>query len=522
VDLPTREIAATQDPGATPLLSGGHAHPRRRVTQLVVAWSFGALAAIAALVLVVNAVELKAEWAEGLAYLGLCGGITAMCFVGGRSKHRGVLMTAAAILGSSAFIVGAVLSPPSKSASHASPAAATSASSPAVAVAAARTQAPTSTAAPHTATPRPTPTRVVPPTPTSTVFVDPTPALLARIERSIRDNANASADSPNLDNLRLQFDPQNRLLHVYIEPIKSPRDTELISNGSALAVITGRAIWSTYPEVNFITIVVQKPATGGSTPVTSMVTAIYTRATFGLTDFSQFLGTTGDDNKTMLCKADFYSLDHNLWWSLGDKGCMLASDGGVNLDIAGKSYVIPTGTGPINLQSQRQVDLITFIQQEQGIEAASDHNLSVWKTVTTQWTNGQVDIFTYYNLLKAEQQGWSSLADAATQLEAPPGLDPSVSRLADLLQSDSDAMGHAAKFLNTADLEEQHKMTVDLQEANNDALGVFANDATALAQAGLSPITSTLILTCDATTQICTLHPASPPAELFKTNEALG
>ena len=521
VDLPAPEIGPTQEPTATSFLSEGHAHPRRRVTRLVVGWSFGAFAGIAAVVLVVNAAELKAAWAEGLLYLGLCGGISAMCFVGGRSNHRGASMTAAAIVGFSVLIVGAALSPPSKSASHASPAAATSAGSSAVAVAAARTQAPTSTTAPQTATPRPTSTRVAPSTPTPTVFVDPTPALLARIEKSIRDNANASADSPNLDNLRLQFDAKNKLLHVYIEPTKSPRDTELISNGSALAVITGRAIWSTYPEVNFITIVVQKPSNGGSTPVTGMVTAIYTRATFGLTDFSQLRGTTGDDNKTMLCKADFYSLDHNLWWSLGDKGCMLASDGGVNPSVAGKSYAIPTNAGLITLQSQRQVDLITFIQQEQGIEAASDHNLTVWKTVTTQWTNGQVDIFTYYNLLKAEQDAWSSLADAVTRLEVPPGLDSSVAELTDLLQNYSDAMGHAAKFLNTSDLEEQHKMTVDLQQAGDDGVGVFASEATVLVQGGLSPVSSALVVTCDPSTQVCILHPANPPSALFKTNEPL-
>ena len=396
-------------------------------------------------------------------------------------------------------------------AARTNPAAATGAAKPATATGTAKSATATETPQRASATPTTVPATT---TPSATPTAVPTLGLAQRAEKSIRDNKNASADNANQDNLAVSFDADNKSLRVTIKPNKPSSDTGLMSNGSALAVSAGRAVWTTYAEVNFITIAVEKDIAGNSAP-TTMVAALYTRATFGAQDYGQYKKTTGDDNKTMLCMADFYSLDRALWKSLGDKGCMLSSDGGVNAGAAGKTYVIQTSSGPIGIKSQRQSDLLGFLVDFRIYFDLLERNSSAFKEATDAFAADSVTLLSYYNFVVGAGNAFASISKSAQRFDAPPGLDSTVNAVATSADKKSTAMSHLAAFLNKHDLEEQRKALDDLSVANSAqaASAVFLFDQ--FTKAGLRSDIALALVSCDQTTQKCSLRAPSNPADLF-------
>lgn len=205
------------------------------------------------------------------------------------------------------------------------------AAAPTAAVAAAT--APTGQSSiPATAAPAGT---ALPPSAASATATQPQPTAAAppleqRIEKSIRDNKNAVKSGANLDGLAIQFDPSTGWLVVSVKPNNPDKVTQFLTNVSALAVITGKAVWTTYPEVNIISVsgVRDVKDSYGNNHTEGVVFAEYTRETGEKYTFANLKDQPSADNKTMFCTASFYQVSVELWQGLGNKGCMNSYAGG--------------------------------------------------------------------------------------------------------------------------------------------------------------------------------------------------
>lgn len=348
----------------------------------------------------------------------------------------------------------------------------------------------------------------------STQTATPVAALTLRAEKSIRDNRDASADNVNLDVLSVQFEQDNGHLRVSVRPKSPKKNTDLLSNGSALAIITGKAIWTTYPEVAFVTVSVIREASG-STGERVMVSGLFSRETAGMRDYDSLRKLTGKDNKVIFCDADFYSLDRGLWRSLIDKGCMLASDGGVNQSLGGQQYAITFDGGQLELKTLRQVDVLVFTRDFKRITSAIDQNWVAFQDATGLLANGSVSRPSYYNFLRSAEEAMDSLATAAERTDVPPGLDSARNALVALSVARADAFGSLAKYLNKGDLEEQRKAIKRIQDSNSATVAavllVFSN----LTIAGLQADVAWDVIQCDADARSCGFRVLSPGETLF-------
>jgi hypothetical protein len=98
-----------------------------------------------------------------------------------------------------------------------------------------------------------------------------------------------------------------------------------------LAIAVGRAIWSTYAEVNVISLAGLRDVKDkyGNYYAETVVFAEYNRETGEKYNFDNLRNQPSSDNKLMFCTASFYQISIELWHSLGNKGCMSSFVGGV-------------------------------------------------------------------------------------------------------------------------------------------------------------------------------------------------
>jgi hypothetical protein len=166
----------------------------------------------------------------------------------------------------------------------------------------------------------------------SSVVPTPVGSVDQQIEKSIRDNKDAVyTGTYSFDHLAVHFDPTAATLTASINPDNIATDTELLTNASALVIIAGKAVWSTYPQVSTITIKVAQPRKDASGRVSDVdvIVATYGRAKGAVLPFLRLVNQPHDDNKVMLCNADAYSVATYIWGQLGYKGCMALPTGGI-------------------------------------------------------------------------------------------------------------------------------------------------------------------------------------------------
>jgi hypothetical protein len=189
------------------------------------------------------------------------------------------------------------------------------------------TQTPTAAATDEPATQPTSSNTEPPPTPAPPVL-----AIASLAEQSIRDNKNAVKSGASLDNLRVSFDSDSGLLTVMIRPKKIDRDSQFITNGSALAIITGKAVWTTYTEIQRVSVIVHAETKDayGNTHEEQMAVSDFSRETGLKFKYSGIANQPSDDNKTMYCLADFHALSERVWKALKDKGCLTSRIGGLN------------------------------------------------------------------------------------------------------------------------------------------------------------------------------------------------
>ena len=225
------------------------------------------------------------------------------------------------------FVVGAGISPPKDKASKPIPSA-TAATTSAAQV-----------AERVTATSKPSITPQVTVTPA-------TIPLAPQVEKSIRDNKNAVTSGANLDNLQITFDPAEGLLTVSIRPNSPDKDTQFITNGSALSIISGKAIWTTYDRVQKISVQVYRGTkdSHGNLQMEQMAMANYERENGLKYNYGNLKNQSHDDNKLMYCTADFYLLSERVWNALVNKGCLSDRAGGANPSIEEQAFMAPVPT----------------------------------------------------------------------------------------------------------------------------------------------------------------------------------
>lgn len=159
----------------------------------------------------------------------------------------------------------------------------------------------------------------------------PVGSVEQQIQKSIRDNKDAVYPGTyNFEHFAVGFDPATATLTVSINPNDIYTDTELLTNASALVIIAGKAVWSTYPQVSTITVNVAQPRkdTVGRLSDTNVIVVTYGRGKGAPLPFLHLVNQPHDDNKVMLCKADAYSVATYIWGQLKDKGCMPSPTGG--------------------------------------------------------------------------------------------------------------------------------------------------------------------------------------------------
>lgn len=342
----------------------------------------------------------------------------------------------------------------------------------------------------------------------------PTVSVEDRIGKSIQDNKSASSRGVNLDGLRVHLDPNTGRLDVSILRETPSRATEVLDNGSALAIVVGRAVWRTYPDITSISIAVNaRPKNSPSGSPTTPVYAIYEKTPWLEKDYSQLSKSVADDNKTMLCDASFYAIDRALWASLIDPGCMLANEGGSNVAIGGRTYAVKTSTGPIALRDQRQVDVVSYVTRFRAISGPADQNVDSFKQVMAN--ADRTTTASLYNFLLTVKDANESLALAALDLQPPPGFADSSDELRYAFHSRSDALKHLANFLNRGDLEEQRQAMLKLQDADRSVVAAVANLFANVHKAGLRPDKVWDLVVCDSKAKKCQLVSPTDPQSIF-------
>ena len=143
----------------------------------------------------------------------------------------------------------------------------------------------------------------------------PSGTLDQQMEKSIRDNKYAAGDY-TFDHLTVNYTPFTKALVVSVNP-DEPEDTALLTDASELDIISGAAIWSTYPQVQTITVDIFQPKHDSA-----VIWNTYTRATGSALPYLHLKSQPADDNKVMLCGADHFLVATYIWAQLEDKGCM--------------------------------------------------------------------------------------------------------------------------------------------------------------------------------------------------------
>ena len=186
------------------------------------------------------------------------------------------------------------------------------------------TPTPKPSAAPsETPTPKPTRTPTPVPPPTAT----PTPlSFEEQIAKSYRDNRSFMDETPT-QNLQVGFEPSTGEVAIvlYISG-DTPSAGTLMDLASAAGIVASKAIWTTYPQVQTISVAIQadylEKATGASTKQFAVITKV-SRATGSEFVYDGLKNLAYQDNKLFLCDADHYAILPAVYFELVDPGCLL-------------------------------------------------------------------------------------------------------------------------------------------------------------------------------------------------------
>lgn len=345
---PDGELSPPDTPATLPYVqapgSGGASWRRlRRYTRLTALWCAALFAAIWAIGALTYAVHANDDWAVCVAAAGFFGGLALVLFGFGRPKGKALWVVTGAVGGVGLMVASAPFVPSKHEDLHAAAKATPSlVAEPLLASAEPTSKPPRPTAnvsaptATVSATNVPTPTTVVSstnvPSPTANVSATPSsPAALAvRAEQSIRDNRNAVTEGASLDNLRVGFDESTSLLRLSILPNKPKKESQFLTNGSALVVIAARAIWTTYPEVSRIAVEVRRNVRDerGNDHEEQVAVVNFSRENAATFEWLNLRGQPAKDNKKLFCLADFYAMQQFVWAKLENKGCLTGRSGG--------------------------------------------------------------------------------------------------------------------------------------------------------------------------------------------------
>ncbi len=302
-----------------------------RIAGYVIGGLSASIAAIGAIALAIQAAMLDRGWASDVIILGLFGGIACVVFGILQKRARLPLVLGGVVGGIALIALGAPFTPSSKKNT-----AVVSANAPGTSRNAIEHDGQLGSA---TVAAVPTLVAATPALPAATPTVAP-PPIEARVTRSIQDNRNAVSNGGNLDGLLVSY--ESGLLTVRIQPSSPKRDTELLTSGSAMVIIAGKAVWTTYPDVQRISVQVFKGSKEGVAE--QYAVADYSRENAQHYDWSGLKNQPSDDNKKMFCNADFFAVNQGLWGTLDDKGCMRTWSGGPNPTDDERDFVSAAAT----------------------------------------------------------------------------------------------------------------------------------------------------------------------------------
>lgn len=165
-------------------------------------------------------------------------------------------------------------------------------------------------------------TATVPPEPTATTVPLTTEEQFAK---SFRDNKGFMPLAAD-DDLKVTWEPIAGLLTFEIyRGDKNTSTGATLHTGGSTALIANRAIWTTYPAVNEITVQMWEKAINTSTGqqldlVATRITT--TRETASRFDYDGLKSLQISDNKRFFCSADSYQFAPHIYADIGDKGCL--------------------------------------------------------------------------------------------------------------------------------------------------------------------------------------------------------
>ena len=180
--------------------------------------------------------------------------------------------------------------------------------------------APAPSPTPTTAIPTPTLAMPTPPPPT----LPPAPAPMAdQVAKSYRDNLNflGSATAEGLDIVWAEADG---LLTINVTPRALFSEGTALTVAGASAIVASRAVWTTYPSVSEISLLLWTDFTdqNGNTKKEIAALLSVTRPTAEKFDYDGLKGRALSDNKLFFCTVDRYRLHPAVYNALGNKGCL--------------------------------------------------------------------------------------------------------------------------------------------------------------------------------------------------------
>ena len=153
--------------------------------------------------------------------------------------------------------------------------------------------------------------------------VPPEPPFEERAAKSYRDNRGFMLRA-SADGLKVTWTAQGGILIIDLTPKAILSEGDSLTIAGASAIVASRAVWTTYPEVQEITVSIWTSFTdqvGASSQEIAAGTTVR-RPTGDRFQYDGLRDRALGDNKLFFCAADRYQIHPAVYRELKDKGCL--------------------------------------------------------------------------------------------------------------------------------------------------------------------------------------------------------
>jgi hypothetical protein len=149
---------------------------------------------------------------------------------------------------------------------------------------------------------------------------------VADVTKSFRDNL-GYATRASAENLQVEVDESAGMVRITVKPSQVLNEADILTIGSATALVASKAIWTTYPEAQAIYVDVDADVTDqfGATSTKPVAESIVNRGTGSRFIYDGLRDRVNADNKLFYCISDHYVIAAFIYVKLKDRGCLAAA-----------------------------------------------------------------------------------------------------------------------------------------------------------------------------------------------------